>query len=195
MPALITALQDKDEEVRQQAAFALSQIRDPKAVDGLLIAIKDSNAEVRQQALFALGQIGDARAADAAMAALKDPDPEVRQLAAHALGQLAARKQRLRTRRSDGHGPSRELAAAFRIQPASMLAFFTLDANFLPSRRPRLGSGKERERWDACSLIGPDSTRWPPPRSSQARRRHPMRRCGPTACFSTRQRPTRSSTR
>jgi len=37
--------------------FALGQIRDPRAIDGLTIALKDPSASVRQQAAFALGQI------------------------------------------------------------------------------------------------------------------------------------------
>jgi len=43
--------------VREQAVFALGQIRDPRAIDGLTTALKDTNASVRQQAAFALGQI------------------------------------------------------------------------------------------------------------------------------------------
>ena len=43
--------------MRQQAAFALGQIRDPRAIDGLTAALKDANADVRQQAAFALGQL------------------------------------------------------------------------------------------------------------------------------------------
>jgi HEAT repeat protein len=54
---LFIALKDGNADVRQQAAFALGQIRDPRAVDGLTAALKDSNVEVRKQAAFALGQI------------------------------------------------------------------------------------------------------------------------------------------
>ena len=43
--------------MREQVAFALGQIRDPRAIDGLTAALKDSVADVRQQAAFALGQL------------------------------------------------------------------------------------------------------------------------------------------
>ena len=51
------ALKDSSTQVREQAAFALGQIRDPRAIDGLTVALKDTNAAVRRQAAFALGQI------------------------------------------------------------------------------------------------------------------------------------------
>ena len=54
---LIFALKDADADVRQQAAFALGQLRDPRAIDALTGALKDSSADVRQQAAFALGQL------------------------------------------------------------------------------------------------------------------------------------------
>jgi HEAT repeat protein len=38
-------------------AFALGQLRDPRATDALMTALKDQNAEVRRQAAFALGQL------------------------------------------------------------------------------------------------------------------------------------------
>ena len=51
------ALKDADADVREQAAFALGQIGDARAIDGLTAALKDANSQVRQQAAFALGQI------------------------------------------------------------------------------------------------------------------------------------------
>ena len=41
----------------RQAAFALGQLRDARAIDGLTAALKDASADVRQQAAFALGQL------------------------------------------------------------------------------------------------------------------------------------------
>ena len=55
--AIVIALKDSVADVRQQAAFALGQLRDPRAIDGLTAALKDPNADVRQQAAFALGQL------------------------------------------------------------------------------------------------------------------------------------------
>jgi len=58
VPALVQALSDAKPDVRQQAAFALSQVGDPSAVDALTTAMmKDSDPDVRQQAAFALGQV------------------------------------------------------------------------------------------------------------------------------------------
>ena len=52
------ALSDAKPDVRQQAAFALSQVGDASAVDALTTAmLKDADPEVRQQAAFALGQV------------------------------------------------------------------------------------------------------------------------------------------
>ena len=51
------ALKDSVADVREQAAFALGQLRDPRAIDGLTSALKDPSADVRQQAAFALGQL------------------------------------------------------------------------------------------------------------------------------------------
>ena len=58
--------------MREQAAFALGQIRDRAAVEALVIAIKDPAADVREQVAFALGQLRDPRAIDALTTALKD---------------------------------------------------------------------------------------------------------------------------
>jgi HEAT repeat protein len=54
---LIGALKDSSADVREQAAFALGQLRDPKALPSLTAALRDSVADVREQAAFAIGQI------------------------------------------------------------------------------------------------------------------------------------------
>ena len=59
MPALIGALKDKDAEVREQAAFALSQIGNESAIEPLTALLKDPASEVRQQAIFALSQLAE----------------------------------------------------------------------------------------------------------------------------------------
>ena len=55
--SLVMALKDADADVREQVAFALGQLRDPRAIDALTTALKDASASVRQQAAFALGQL------------------------------------------------------------------------------------------------------------------------------------------
>jgi HEAT repeat protein len=54
---LVIALKDSNADVRQQAAFALGQLDDARAIDALTAALKDPSADVRQQAAFALGQL------------------------------------------------------------------------------------------------------------------------------------------
>jgi HEAT repeat protein/beta-lactamase regulating signal transducer with metallopeptidase domain len=85
---VVKALSDSDAEVRQQAAFALGQLRSEASVNALIGALEDKEAEVRQQAVFALGQIRSPSSARALAAALGDASAEVRQQAAFALGQL-----------------------------------------------------------------------------------------------------------
>jgi HEAT repeat protein len=58
VPALLDALKtDKDADIRGQAAFALGQIGDARALEAITAALKDANADVRKQAAFALGQL------------------------------------------------------------------------------------------------------------------------------------------
>ena len=54
----------KDQELKEQTIFALSQLKDPGALDRLVeIAKKDSDPEMRKKALFWLGQLHDPRVA------------------------------------------------------------------------------------------------------------------------------------
>jgi HEAT repeat protein len=53
----MAAVKDSDADVREQSAFALGQIRDPRALPSLTAALRDSVADVRAQAAFAIGQI------------------------------------------------------------------------------------------------------------------------------------------
>jgi HEAT repeat protein len=53
-----------DRELREQLIFALSQRREPQAVDRLMdIARRDAEPELRKKAIFWLGQSRDPRAA------------------------------------------------------------------------------------------------------------------------------------
>ena len=77
VPALITALDDPDRDVRAQAARALARMgpQAEAAIPALIDALDDDNKEVRQGAARALGQIGPSAedAVPALMQALKDP--------------------------------------------------------------------------------------------------------------------------
>jgi HEAT repeat protein len=86
---LIKALRyRKDEGVRQAAARALGEIKDPRAVEPLSAALKDERFSVRQAAAEALGKIKDPRAVEPLSAALKDAEGRVRLAAAEALGKI-----------------------------------------------------------------------------------------------------------
>ena len=77
----------KDEYVRNAAARALGEIKDPRAVEPLIAALK---GEYRGacKAAYALGEIKDPRAVEPLIAALKDQNSDVREAAAKALDHL-----------------------------------------------------------------------------------------------------------
>ncbi len=83
---LIQLLKDKNAEVRANAAKALGDLNDKRAVPGLIDALKDRHVIVRRSAAYALSNIGDERAVPGLINALKDEDAEVRAYAARALG-------------------------------------------------------------------------------------------------------------
>ncbi len=83
---LIQLLKDKNAEVRANAAKALGDLNDKRAVPGLIDALKDTHVIVRRKAGFALSNIGDERSVPGLINALKDEDAEVRAYAARALG-------------------------------------------------------------------------------------------------------------
>lgn len=77
VPALITALEDADRDVRAQATRALARMgpKAEEAIPALIEALDDDDKEVRRGAARALGQIGPLaeEAVPALMRALKDP--------------------------------------------------------------------------------------------------------------------------
>jgi NLR family CARD domain-containing protein 3 len=94
IPALLEALKDEWDNVREAAAEALGQVgqADPQAViPALLEALKDENSFVKKAAAEALGQVGHAdpqAVIPALFEALKDKKGWVRIAAAEALGQV-----------------------------------------------------------------------------------------------------------
>ncbi|HJR06285.1 MAG TPA: HEAT repeat domain-containing protein [Pyrinomonadaceae bacterium] len=86
---LIEALQDEDEVVRENAAFALGQIGDRQAVGPLIEALNyDEYLAVRWRAASALGHIGGERAVARLIEALWDEDSDVSDSAAYALAEM-----------------------------------------------------------------------------------------------------------
>jgi len=85
---LIVALYNANEFVRSNAADALGQIGDARAIGSLIAVLNDLDEQVRVNAVAALGQIGDASAIESLIAVLDDLDEDVRVNAVVALGQI-----------------------------------------------------------------------------------------------------------
>lgn len=82
---LIIKLNGRNIQLRRQAAQALGEIKDPRAVEPLIAALKDEDSKVRMNTARALGEIKDPRAVRPLMVALKDQhSAEVRVRAAQA---------------------------------------------------------------------------------------------------------------
>ncbi|MCK5412609.1 MAG: HEAT repeat domain-containing protein, partial [Gemmatimonadetes bacterium] len=82
---------DPDPEVKAHAAFWLTQVDDPRAIDATIAIIEDPNMDedIKGQAVFALGQTDDPRAGQILRdyATRSDVDPEIRGMAVHGLAQ------------------------------------------------------------------------------------------------------------
>jgi HEAT repeat protein len=78
VPRLISALKDKDENVRKCAVLALGRIKDLDAIDPLIEMLGDKDWFTRLTASAALESIGDERGREAIKPLLKDPDMVVR---------------------------------------------------------------------------------------------------------------------
>jgi HEAT repeat protein len=82
---------DPDPEVKAHAAFWLSQVDDPRAIDATIEILNDPTVDedLKGQAVFALGQTDDPRAGQILRdyASRSDVDPEVRAMAVHGLAQ------------------------------------------------------------------------------------------------------------
>ena len=89
--SLHTAFQDRDPQVRKNAARALGDIGSDQAVEGLIAALQDRDPQVRKSAARALGDIGSDQAVEGLIAALQDEGgPVVRKSAAEALGKIGS---------------------------------------------------------------------------------------------------------
>jgi HEAT repeat protein len=86
--ALITAIDDKDEQTRIYAILGLGASRSVEAVPSIIAAMEDESGGVRKAAASSLGALNDPSAAYVLKAALNDPEEDVRWNAALALAQL-----------------------------------------------------------------------------------------------------------
>jgi HEAT repeat protein len=85
---LMSFLKDPDEDIRVEAATAMSELRSPSTVPALLNALADKSPTVRTAAAGALAYIGGRGVPGALRDRLSDPDADVRTEAARALGRL-----------------------------------------------------------------------------------------------------------
>lgn len=91
--SLIQSLKDRKESVRGEAAEALGEIGDERAVGPLIHALKDEDWTVRGKAVVSLWEIGDERAVESLIHVLKyDPEFFVRKAAAWALGEIGDKR-------------------------------------------------------------------------------------------------------
>lgn len=86
---LIKALDNREPEIRRDAAKSLGTLGVMTAVDPLIVALKDPDPSVRTAAIYALNLLGDPRAVEPFIISLKDEDVSVRIAAAQALGYSA----------------------------------------------------------------------------------------------------------
>ena len=82
---LILDLHDASWQIRWNAAGALGDTGDPRAIEPLAAALKDENSYVRATAALALGAIDDPRVIAPLIGALQDESHGVRKNAAYCL--------------------------------------------------------------------------------------------------------------
>ena len=111
--SLITVLKVEDWRVRDNAAWALGIISDPRTVEPLIAALRDQDWHVRREAAWGLGLKKDQRGVEPLMIALRDEQWEVRGRAAWALGLQGDRRsvEPLMTALKDERWEVREQAA------------------------------------------------------------------------------------
>jgi HEAT repeat protein len=89
-PAMLSALESDDGELRIRAAAALGTVGSLACVPALIRALRDSEWEVRAQAAAALGRQMDGRAIPGLREAMRDENWWVRQNSAQALSEIPA---------------------------------------------------------------------------------------------------------
>ncbi|NIA24793.1 MAG: hypothetical protein GWP04_04425 [Gammaproteobacteria bacterium] len=109
-PALMSALESGDDELRIRAAAALGTAGTPQCVPALMSAATDPVWEVRAQAVKALGDRMDPQAVEVLVEALRDPKWWVRRNAAEALAMIPGGRQALIDAQDDQDRFARDVA-------------------------------------------------------------------------------------
>ena len=89
-PWLVSLLRSWDALVRANAARALGDLNDRRAVEPLIMALKDSDSDVRYSAANALRELKDRRAVEPLKELLADPDNNPRKAAEAAIREIKA---------------------------------------------------------------------------------------------------------
>lgn len=85
---LIAALDDREVNVRRNAAYGLGHLKDIRALQPLIKSVRDSEWNVRSAAIWALGRLDDKDAVQLVLEALHDESWDVRKSAVGALTTL-----------------------------------------------------------------------------------------------------------
>lgn len=148
VPDLVRALKRSDELVVQRVCWALGDIKDSSAVDGLMEICNHSRWQVRDQAVEALGRIGHQKASRVVMEALQDTIGQVRKSAVVSCGQLRVNEaaEELAGALGDEFYGARLMAVNSLLQLDTALVLTTL-ADSLNSQDTSVGNL-------ACSVLG-----------------------------------------
>ena len=145
--------ESEDEIIRREAAYALGEIGDSRAIDGLANALGDQESWVRANAAEALGRIRDSRAIHPLAKALMDV--AIGPTAGEALKEIGDPSVTMAFMQCLGHRDKE-----IQIDAARVLGFIG-DPSSIPSLANLLGHREAEMRWaavNALSLIGHPET-------------------------------------
>lgn len=155
---LESLLEDRDADVRRQAARSLGRLGDPAAVAALVSALQDPNSFVRRWAGEALGRLGDPAAIPALQLLASEPTALVASAAADSLTRLG---QPTRAARFEPRPPPKERAAilAWAVDPDAthrkdLAKFLAGDEAQRPTLRVLLRDRDSEVRKGAAEALG-----------------------------------------
>jgi HEAT repeat protein len=90
----VSAREDEDADVREEALATLARLAPERALPALLRGLEDEDSWVRERAAALLGELGDRGALPALLRALQDADDDVAVAAGNAVESLAVGRPR-----------------------------------------------------------------------------------------------------